>query len=425
MWIDSEVSFADSGNVDGNWVGIVGVVVDTSTSGRSATHIAGDLCEQLAVAESALLAMTDRLSGRFVILFKRRNESLRIVGDACGTRPVAYASGGGIAAMHAKLVADNLFGGPVEPLHTPFATGHPGRGTPYDGVRLLTPSTVLTLELGTVARFYPRGPIHRRAVADVTDEITGRLCAALRGLADRSPLVMSLTAGRDSRATLAAVVDSQIPIETFTYVTNASSTHDDARRAGEIAADLGLGHTVIAADGSDVRPSFAAALAANTLRRHGYQIYQRIFDHYRGRDVLHIRSNLVEIGRAYWHQYDVDASTTDGIVSLYSRFQRKALKPEELRVLTSLFEDFLLSTDFHSASQLGIDPRQLLYWEHRMGCWLSQAILEGDPAFETVNPWNCRNVLEALLSVSWEEQRRGAVPRKMIARAGLDRWAFS
>lgn len=427
LYVDARAGFAESGDVDADWVAIIGVVVDTSTPGRSMADIARDLREQLATGEPALLAMTDRLAGRFVILFKHRDQPLRIVGDACGTRPVAYASRGGMAAMHAKLVADNLCGAPVEPLPNPFMGGYPGRATPYDGVRLLTPNTVLTLETGTVARFYPREPIQRRTVADVTEEIESRLGSCLRELADRSPLVMSLTAGRDSRATLTAVTGSHVPIEAFTYVTDDPSTHDDARRAGEIAADLGFAHTVIAADGptSDVRASFEAALAANSYGRHGYLVYQRVFDHYRGREVLHIRSNLVEIGRAFWSGYEVNVRSIDGIVSLYSRFQKNPLTPEEWRLLRSQFLDFRVATDFNAASRLGIDPRQLLYWEHRMGCWLSQVLIEGDPAFETVNPWNCRSILQALLSVSWAEQRRGAVPRQMIARAGLDRWPFS
>jgi hypothetical protein len=292
---------------------------------------------------------------------------------------------------------------------------------------LLTPSTVLTLEGGTVDRFYPRASIQPRSVADVTDEIQGRLRTCLRDLADRSPLVMSLTAGRDSRATLAAVIDSDVSIEAFTYVTSDPSTRDDAVRAREISDELGFEHTVIVADAptTDVRISFAAALAANAFLRHGHQVYQRIFDHYRGRDVVHIRSNLVEIGRAFWRRYEVDVSTTEGMVSLYSRFQKRPLTEEQSRLRASLFEDFRVATDFSPACQRGIDPRQLLYWEHRMGSWLSQVIIEGDPAFETVNPWNCRSILEALLSVSWAEQGRGAVPREMIARKGLDRWPYS
>jgi len=374
-----------------------------------------------------MLSMTDRLSGRFVVLFKRHDQPLRIVGDACGTRAVAYASRGGIAAMHAKLVADNLSGAPVDPLVTDFMGGYPGRATPYDGVRLLTPNTVLTLETGAIARFYPREPIRRCAVSDVIDEVQARLRTCLRAVADRAPLVMSLTAGLDSRATLAAVIESHVPIETFTFFTEDPSTREDVRRAAEIAGELGLGHTVITADCpiTDVRPSFDAAITANAIGRHGPHVYQRVFDHYRGRDLVHVRSNLVEIGRGFWRRYEINVRSIDGLVALYSRIQKRDLTANESRLVRSLFLDFRVSTDFNAASLLGIDPRQLLYWEHRMGCWLSQVLIEGDPAFETVNPWNCRSLLEALLSVSTGEQLRGVVPRRMIARAGLDRWSFS
>jgi len=422
LWVPSDLEIAEARDSNAE-VWILGIVADTSSAERTSAEIANHLCHQLADSERSFLDATNDLAGRFLILFKERYGPLRLVGDACGTRPIAFSSQSGLAAMHAKLVADNLNGAPVAVSHTPYRNGYPGRGTPYPGVLLLTPNTVLTLDNGGIERFYPRSPLGEAGVSSVVDDVLTRLGRCLRALAAQRPLLLSLTGGQDSRATLSAALACGIRIEAFTYVTADRSTRADADRARELCAHLGISHEVVMA-GPDrpLRASFAKIMKENTYSRHGYLVYQQALEAFGSRNMFHVRSNLVEIGRGFWAAFSVDAETTEGMVQVFTRFQRKDLSNDELARVIALFEDFRVATDFTSASRQRIDARQLFYWEHRMASWLAQVIIEGDPAFETVIPWNCRRLLEALLSVSWDEQQSGAVIEELIRRQKLDRW---
>jgi hypothetical protein len=399
---------------------IIGPAADTSSDGRSGQEIAAALCRHLEHSEEELLSATDALAGRFVVIFRGESGSLRLVGDACGTRPIAYAASGGIAAMHAKLVADNLGGASGVPLRSRYRWGYPGAGTPYDGVRLLLPNTVLGFESGEVRRFFPRGLIQPISTGEAAEEITQRLVRCLGTVAASGPLVLSLTAGQDSRATLSAIISGGIMTEAFTYVTQDPSTRADAEIAEAISREFGIAHTVITVGvDTPLRASFDWVLRRNTFGCHGYRVYQEIWEHYRDRQVAHIRSNLVEVGRAFWGQRREDVRSGTGMADLFIRLQKRNISPEECVDVKSLFDDFIMASGF-PGPESGIDLRQLFYWEHRMGSWLSQVIIEGDPAFETVIPWNCRRILECLLAVPWEEQRAATVIKSMTRLHGLD-----
>ncbi|MFN3866699.1 MAG: hypothetical protein ACK4MD_08315, partial [Demequina sp.] len=82
--------------------------------------------------------------------------------------------------------------------------------------------------------------------------------------------------------------------------------------------------------------------------------------------------------------------------------------------------------DFRKASRR-VDPRDLMYWEHRMGAWHGQVVLESDIAFETVSLYNSRLVISALMSVRIDQRMDDVHMRRLIdtAPGDLNRFRFN
>ena len=51
-----------------------------------------------------------------------------------------------------------------------------------------------------------------------------------------------------------------------------------------------------------------------------------------------------------------------------------------------------------------------------MASWHSQVIAHGDPAFDTLSLYNCREVLRLMLSVDIEERLKALVHKGVIAK---------
>lgn len=58
----------------------------------------------------------------------------------------------------------------------------------------------------------------------------------------------------------------------------------------------------------------------------------------------------------------------------------------------------------------------MFYWEHRMGSFISQVAIEGDPTFETINLFNMRLLLKNLLSLSISDRHNDVLFKRLIEK---------
>ncbi|MEV4747624.1 asparagine synthase-related protein [Streptosporangium sp. NPDC049248] len=122
--------------------------------------------------------------------------------------------------------------------------------TPYRGVEALGPSSSIVVRGGTrtiagtplpQARPAPGSPRAKRAAVAQLGEALVAAVAPLRSASE--PVNLALTGGRDSRLMAALLHAAKIP---FRATTNGLDDHPDVVIARQIAAKLGIDHTVIA-----------------------------------------------------------------------------------------------------------------------------------------------------------------------------------
>lgn len=392
----------------------LGVILDADRPEDGPDAVLSRLAGRLARSEAAMLRALDTAAGRFVLIYRRGGRTC-VVGDAAGTKQVfRHRHGAVVVASHLGLAERNVEGATRIP-HLVFKMGFPGFDTNRRRIRILTPNTRLCLEDGGVERFWPRRAVPALEVERAAEEAARLMRNTIAHLAGRFDLHMSVTAGLDSRVTLSLLGD--LPCSLFTYYRAddvASDAHDldfiEAYRRGS-----GRPTRLFRLRERSIPSGFRRSLAANTIRSHVQGVAWLLHDGFPSDGAqLHLRSNLSEIGRQFygmprWNDRPASAE----FARLHLSLQR-GVRPPAVYDAIERFERFARVTGIVEAGRRA-DLASLFYWEHRMASWLANCLTESDAGMDTVSPYNCRRLLEALLGVPPEVRSTAAVHRAIVA----------
>lgn len=408
-----------SGN--GYQIAVVGRCYDLGLSTGDAQAIGRNLLQALAVGMTAFNQAVYNLAGRFVLV-ARTPSGIFLETDATGMKAGYYSTGGGVVASHSRLAAS--LAGTTDP--SPFGGGgwfgrtkafsYPGRCTEYAAVRILTPNTRLSVESGNIERVYPLKEAVSLRADEAAAQILPLMREQLRWLTSIGQPQISLTAGLDSRVTLAASRPYHEACLYFSYATakgnSIQTTREDLEFASRIAADKGLLHQQVEAP-EEIPVEIEAIMADNSKRVHARSVAYA----YRNQlptDAIHIRSNIYEIGRAYY-QYgsrrELPQLTTTRMAELLAK---KGGPPADSVV--AAFDDWAGTTLFDSIPA-GYDAYDLYYWEIRMGSWMQAVLLESDIAHDTYTLVNSRRILDLFLAVNLPHRISGSTMYHIIHAA--------
>jgi hypothetical protein len=397
-----------------------GILLDPVREIEDASTILDDLLQSWQASKEDFLARLDTLSGRFVLFVDGADETIAVQ-DACGMRTCFYTTGDEpLLSSHSELLADVLDLSPSEDARRFMATDwfrenrdrhFPGLRTPYATVKRLTPNTYLDVENREVTRFYPRERIPKHSTQDdaVIRKLGDVLVRQSEMLNRQRPMCVPVTAGIDSRLTLATLRGLKDEVGTFTFV------YDDASRkeapiARDLCETLGFSHRTISCE-RESSPSFVDNYMKNTSQvssqfraRVAATICTDLDDSH-----IHLKSSVSEVGRAFYHRLPLSSPPViDGILGAQ-------LYGYEHPFSVGAFREFFRTTDFDQSRGYGIEPYDLYYWEARMGAWVSLSCLEWDMGPETVMPYNNRWLLEHLLGFPPWSRKRSVVHERMIA----------
>lgn len=406
---------------------LLGSIYDLELDTMAVDAILSDVARYIP-NEMELYERLSHLAGRWTF-FRARQGNVKIVSDATGLLPVFY-----IDSQHAPLVSCNpeliaeLANAPVSnagrkrmtepsyrsdaPTELPLsgARGHdnwwPGELTPYRGIRHLLPNHCLELPSRRVSRFWPSRSVNKISEHSAASEASRQLNLIVQGVSkSRGKVLMPLSAGLDTRALLAT---SKSVVNRLSHFVFSPAVHksgnsfvEDRMIARKISQKHGfpvteLEYSNVLDDefGSRLKSNVSFLTASHTI---GFemQAVTRAF----GSDATLLNGNVSEIARNY-----------------YGFFPKSLVNESYLTCATDIDLSPLTCSEFRrwlpaarSASDLGqIELSDLLYWEFRMGCWYAYAQLQIGAFFEIFTPFNCRKLLEVLLSAP-KKSRSGVV----------------
>lgn len=408
---DLHVTFAQKNNKK---ILLLGYILDPSMPEYSDLEIAKNLIEDF-VSISSIINSLERLTGRFALIISIE-EHTYIFHDPCGLRQVYYcfdSHGNFWCASQPHLLAE-ILGFSYDPAmieyrNLPlFTSGRdefwfPCDLSPYKEIKYLLPNHFLDIKNKTVKRYWPRmDSFSKISLDESVDKVSHILQNTIRAATLRFDLKMGISAGCDSRKSLAAarLVKEKITFYTHTPIKGSEA---DIEIPAKLLPKLGLKHHVINIIPMD--EEFKKYYELNNAwprERHGHIAYS-FLKHF-GPDCVVLNSNISEYyGVWYW-------------------LPKKKINGRNLAMLRMLahkniieeLDKWLLEAS-PACKQANMNILVLFDLELRSR-WVSQAVAEYDIAFETFNPYNNRNLFNTELSVD-EKFRRGRsllLPKKII-----------
>lgn len=371
------------------------------------------IVDQLARARARSRDAYDRelyeLSGRYIVI-DHGPDGTRLQTDAVGMRSAYYSKAGGTVTSHAGLTAQiigddspSAFGA-KDWFRATKAPSHPGRATEYASVQVVTPSTELDVATNDLRRVGPTPRGADRPVHEVAAELVPLLQAQIGALVEEGRPLVSLTAGLDSRTTLALSYPFRKEMIYFSHVTyrgdQPSPSEPDMLLARQICEDYDLDYRVVTITGMLTSGPLNSVIRGNSRRIHAPSIAAEYRDQLPP-DSIHLRSNIYEIGRSFFR----NAASKELPELTAEEFAKRIIRVrdhESFQAGVEAFDDWLAATKFSDVE--GYDPYDLYYWELRMSRWLPAHITESDIAHDTYTVVNSRRILELFLSVSLEDR---------------------
>lgn len=389
----------------------IGHAVSPRLESSNLADIVADLGESSCDAEYQ--SKVDNLAGRFVILRVSR-ERILVQTDAAGLRPVFFSDFTlpVCIASHAKLVA-NITAASVGPMgYGAFfkdsgVNSYPGRSTQYEAVKRLTPNTELNAVERTTRRIFPLEGSKDLSVDRAAQELIQYSQLVSKLIQQYSgKIIASLSAGLDSRVTLALNRSVAKDIDFFTYdiqyVPKNDGNRHDRQTAVDIADRFGLKHTVLEVGDQPVPRDVLFALNSNSKATHSRKLAYAYLENL-PIDSTHLRSHVYEITRGYYHPFNYNISDFTGENLQYIATAGKNSTSDAV----AGFAEYKKDTDFDNI--MNYDPLDIFYWEYRSAVIMAAPLLEMDIGHDNFTMINSRDMLRTLLSVPLRSRRDGDV----------------
>ena len=418
------------------WVCLCGsYCMDTTAGHMNMQLIVDNLMKALLVSDESFYDYLDELNGRFVCIYSKKG-IVSILNDATASRSVYYAVGQEVVASHYNLVHD-LVPTEEDPFwkkycewvddkkkeHKAWPWVMPGDRTPWANIKILPPNHKIILPTMQSVRFYPRRPMPETDIGMATSQIANILAKEAETLTQYFSVYQSLTAGSDTRITLAAMKNVADKAVFFTY-------HDARLRKGEYESEDRLQNfekakEICERENLDLREIIIPETPVNPAlkdilnRNHYHKSISLLLDAYADlfhSGSIHLRSNLIEIIRGNEHAplNTIDPDKTnigEYFASLNGYNKSYKYAPEA----ASIFADYFSGSALNNIYDYPLS--QLFYWEYRIGAWLSGAILmESDLVCDTFQLFNCRKILNIGLALPAHYRNRSILYDTLIKK---------
>ena len=387
---------------DGRSIVLIGDIFDPASPAKSNRDILQDIVSDTRTFQDLVLHIK-RYAGRYVLIH-RDDAAFLLVQDPLSLREVYYSTQPNLVLCGSQPNLIARFASPEIPVTTDSARVRfythdmpavPNRNsslwvgdeTYFDGVRHLLPNLYLDLHRRTTHRYWPSSALAPLPLAEAAYRASRFLQGIMQAMTERSPVMVAVTAGIDSRTLLAASrgfadriyffinkeapltdasPDIAVPREMLDRVGVPFHVHEIPREVEPAFRDVFLGNTFFASD-----------RILTTI----YNIYYKRHSH---------RVNILgvgEIGRAYWGE--APKKLTPYYLAYTLGFRRSAYATRQCKAW--------LDEVSGPARQHNVNVMTLLLWEQLLGNWGTVGNSESDIAIEEWDPYASHYLYETML----------------------------
>ena len=383
---------------------LLGYILDPFNPSFNNQEIVNTIAEKISVADD-IFQYIDSMCGRFVFIVAI-NDELRIFNDAAGYRQIFYytddknniwcASQPSIIAEEFGLLTDPGIAEDLSQLSlikSEIGRWYPGNITLYKDIYHLTPNHYLDLNRGEVKRYWPEKSLEPISIEKAAEYSSKILQGVVESALKRNKLALTVTAGYDTRALLAACNMFKENIHYLTHTHSNLNEHGaDIQIPRKLLERFGLKHH-IAYHSDKVDNDFQIIFKRNVtgakdVHNSNAYAFLKYFQSI-GMEMVVAQGEGGGLGKRFYRLprfFKVNEKTLATAVGMRgSRTAERAIG------------EWLESANKGVA--YGINILDLLYWEMRLGNWSTLAVSSYDIVFESLLPFNCRKLLECFISV--------------------------
>lgn len=371
------------------------------------------------------LELLNFIGGRYVIIIGN-SEYVEAYPDACMCRSIYYTTDKNILASHVEMIVDNYVYDKDPIVEQASRISFNLTKSPYLGIKSLLPNISVELMSKSTQRFFPRSDNKYNKLDEASKfELVEKLWKGqLRHYVENyDNLVFSITAGSDSRVSFSMAKDFKDKIRFFTYAPSDSNDSSDSyfiktlsidkNVVSQFVRDIDFNHKflIFGDDNKVLTEEEVYVLNKNAVKAHGRFLLKHYNDSFPENEVMHIRANLLEIGRAHFLNND-RSSSIESVKNVYDFHLKSYTKVLSKEVIDSVFYEGI--EGFHYEKLYDYHLLDLYYWENRMGRWFSEVLNETDSAFETMLPYNMRAIIDISLSFSLEKRKDDYMFKELV-----------
>lgn len=373
------------------------------------------------------LDVLDFIGGRYIIIIGCK-ESISVYPDATACRSLYYSTDCNTISSHVDLLAINIDSKKDYLIKDSTRLSYSLNLTPYTNIKSILPNICLNLLTKKTERFFPRRKnIYQNLTTEIRFNLVERLWKKQLEYYSKEYeyLIFSLTAGQDSRASLALAKDYIDKLSFFTYTVIPEKNKEksyfteslsiDEIVVKQIIKDIPLKHqffyfkrfeNVLTEDEQKV-------FSRNSLLSHGRYLIKYYNDAYPQNNVMHLRATSLEIGRAVYMPTDKPND-----IGYLRSFFIKQMRTEKNKIsnekLLNIFNQAI--ENFHYEKMYNYHLLDMYYWENRLGRWFPEVLNETDSAFDTFLPYNMRAIIDISLSFDIDMRRSNFMFKEIINR---------
>ncbi|MFA5670780.1 MAG: hypothetical protein WC967_16220 [Balneolaceae bacterium] len=389
---------------------IHGIIVNSHDSNSSETDIVNELLESINFND--FISRSKKMAGRFVLIY-RSKEGFFVLPDATASIQVAYdiKSENLFISSNPKIIADIQKYDESQISKTIKASAADSQTLPYDltmyeEIKFVTANHFLNVNNRQSIRYYPSHKISSITVSKAAEFSNKPIRNILKAYHNKFKLSLALTSGVDSRTILAMCKDiiDEIPTYTF-YHENFTENTADIYVPKELSKRFGFSYTIM----------------------QDLELPEEIVKQYLGKISINFAKVVARNAWTYYNSKLKDHIRLDGQVIPIAKSNFGKNLPEFLA------KPFYLVTKTHNHSKENyteiirwyteideyskkskISKFDLFFWEHRMGNWVGNSLLNSSLLTEPISIFNCRELIEAWLNVPRKERLNAEIHLELI-----------
>lgn len=379
-----------------------------------------DILKSLASAKNIDREL-DYINGRYILIVNKNN-NVTVYTDASTLLPINYAEKHHVISSHDILIAEVLKANGIDVQPTNNALIGSFDFIRFNQIFKFNPSLKLNLNTWTFERYYPDQELTHKSIDLIMKELEVYFEEMIKWLKNwDKEILLSLTAGYDSRVSMAITREISDKVEYITYLhpnlsrlsERAQEIYDiDMHVTDMIGTNLNVKHTKIDLADYNLTGEERKNALETLQTTHSFSLIDYFRNTRKFNKALHIKSTVYGMGKSDFPlRKNHNPQTYEEMDEFIHGVSKEAMAlPNYDNIVTSYYQRNLQTEGVGKGRHFF----EIFHLESRMGNWHSNVTQETDPELLDFIFVNTRRIIDLVQSPSIQERKDKFLYKSLI-----------